>query len=93
MRIAKLELADAYDPATDDAFLKNFSWPDFSTEERALLPTVISISGDGATYDIGFGSLSRLLASKTPIKVVVLNSGVYSNTGGQTSTASLTAQD
>ena len=93
MRIAKLELADAYNPATDDAFLKNFSWPDFTPEERSILPTVISISGDGAAYDIGFGSLSRLLASKTPVKVVVLNSGVYSNTGGQTSTASLSAQD
>jgi pyruvate-ferredoxin/flavodoxin oxidoreductase len=33
------------------------------------------------------------LASTTPIKVVVLNSGAYSNTGGQTSTASLTGQD
>ncbi len=93
MRIARLELADAYNPATDDAFLKNFSWADFSPEERSILPTVISISGDGAAYDIGFGSLSRLLASKTPVKVVVLNSGVYSNTGGQTSTASLSAQD
>lgn len=93
MRIARLELADAYNPATDDAFLRNFAWQQYSPEERALLPTVISISGDGAAYDIGFGSLSRLLASKTPVKVVVLNSGVYSNTGGQTSTASLSAQD
>ncbi len=58
-----------------------------------MLPTVISMGGDGATYDIGFGALSRLLATKTPIKVVVLNTGVYSNTGGQASTASLTGQD
>ena len=93
MRIARLELADAYNAATDDAYLRNFGWQQFTPEERALLPTVISISGDGAAYDIGFGSLSRLLASNTPVKVVVLNSGVYSNTGGQTSTASLSAQD
>ena len=59
----------------------------------ALLPTVISMGGDGATYDIGFGALSRLLATQTPIKVVVLNTGAYSNTGGQASTASLTGQD
>ncbi len=51
------------------------------------------IGGDGATYDIGFGALSRVLASDTPIKVVVLDTGVYSNTGGQASTASFTAQD
>ena len=37
--------------------------------------------------------MSRILASDTPVKVLVLNSGVYSNTGGQASTASLTGQD
>ncbi len=93
LRVARLELADAYAPATDDAFLRNFGWSDFTPEERALLPTVINISGDGAAYDIGFGALSRLLATNTPVKVMVLNSGVYSNTGGQTSTASLSGQD
>ena len=51
------------------------------------------MGGDGATYDIGFGALSRLLSTSTPIKVVVLNTGSYSNTGGQASTASLTGQD
>ena len=51
------------------------------------------MGGDGATYDIGFGALSRLLSTSTPIKVVVLNTGAYSNTGGQASTASLTGQD
>ena len=38
-----------------------FGWTEFTPEELALLPTVISIGGDGATYDIGFGALSRLL--------------------------------
>jgi pyruvate-ferredoxin/flavodoxin oxidoreductase len=57
------------------------------------MPAVISIGGDGATYDIGFGALSRLLVTNTPLKIVVLNTGAYSNTGGQTSTASFTAQD
>ena len=51
------------------------------------------IGGDGATYDIGFGALSRLLSTKTPIKVIVVNTGVYSNTGGQASTSSLIGQD
>lgn len=92
MRTAKLELADAYDTA-DEAFLRKFEWQDYSPAERTLLPTVINISGDGAAYDIGFGALSRLLASNTPVKVMVLNSGVYSNTGGQASTASLSGQD
>ena len=56
-------------------------------------PTIFSIGGDGATYDIGFGALSRLLATHTPIKVVVVNTGVYSNTGGQASTSTLIGQD
>ncbi|NVN88158.1 MAG: 2-oxoacid:acceptor oxidoreductase family protein [Rhodopseudomonas sp.] len=93
LRIAKLELADAYDPTAHDNFFRYFGWGQFTPEERGLLPTVLSMGGDGATYDIGFGALSRLLATKTPIKVVVLNTGAYSNTGGQTSTASLTGQD
>lgn len=93
LRIAKLELADAYDAAKHDGYFRYFGWSEFTPEERSMLPTVLSMGGDGATYDIGFGALSRLLATKTPIKVVVLNTGAYSNTGGQTSTASLTGQD
>ena len=93
LRTAKLEAADAYDPKTHDAALKYLTWSDFTPEELSLLPTVFSIGGDGATYDIGFGALSRLLTTNTPIKVVVLNTGAYSNTGGQASTASLTGQD
>ena len=93
LRTARLELDDAYDPVAHDAFFKFFRWSQFTKEELGLLPTVISMGGDGATYDIGFGALSRLLVTDTPIKVVVLNSGVYSNTGGQASTASYSSQD
>ena len=93
LRIASLELEDAYDPSVHDEFFRFFSWSQFTPAELALLPAVFSMGGDGATYDIGFGALSRLLTTRTPIKVVVLNTGVYSNTGGQASTASLTGQD
>ncbi len=93
LRIAQLELDDEYDPEVHDRFFRTLSWADFSQEEMGLMPTVISMGGDGATYDIGFGALSRVLSTSTPIKVVVLNTGAYSNTGGQASTASLTAQD
>jgi pyruvate-ferredoxin/flavodoxin oxidoreductase len=93
LRIAGLDLDDDYDPPVHDKLFRTFSWADFTPEELALLPTVISMGGDGATYDIGFGALSRLLSTTTPIKVVVLNTGAYSNTGGQASTASLTGQD
>jgi pyruvate-ferredoxin/flavodoxin oxidoreductase len=93
LRVAKLELDDSYDPQVHDKALRTLSWNEFTPEELNQLPTVLSIGGDGATYDIGFGALSRVLSTSTPIKVVVLNTGAYSNTGGQASTASLTGQD
>ena len=48
--------------------------------------------GDGAMYDIGFQSLSRMVASGADIKVLVLDTQAYSNTGGQASTASFGGQ-
>jgi pyruvate-ferredoxin/flavodoxin oxidoreductase len=93
LRTAELELADAYDPAVHDAPISLVGWRDFTPKELALLPNVLTIGGDGATYDIGFGALSRVLASGTPIKALVLDTGVYSNTGGQASSASYTGQD
>lgn len=51
------------------------------------------IGGDGAMLDIGFQALSRLMASGLNIKVVVLDTQVYSNTGGQASTATYMGQN
>jgi len=93
LRTARLDLEDHYNPELHDNFFRTFNWEQFSPEELDLLPAVISIGGDGAVYDIGFGALSRLLVTHTPLKVMVLNTGAYSNTGGQASTASFTAQD
>ncbi|MBF6605334.1 MAG: 4Fe-4S dicluster domain-containing protein [Chloroflexi bacterium] len=50
------------------------------------------IGGDGAMYDIGFQSLSRMVAAAADVKVLVLDTQVYSNTGGQASTASFGGQ-
>ncbi len=52
-----------------------------------------AIGGDGAMLDIGFQSLSRMLASGMDIKVLVLDTQVYSNTGGQASTGSYMGQN
>ena len=93
LRVARLELDDAYVPEQHDQAFRMLSWSDFTQQELALMPTVMTIGGDGATYDIGFGALSRILASDTPIKVLVLNTGAYSNTGGQASTSSFIGQD
>ena len=50
------------------------------------------LGGDGAMYDIGFQALSRMVASNADINVLVLDTQVYSNTGGQASTASFGGQ-
>lgn len=93
LRVAYLEINNEYAQAIHDKALALLTPDQFTTEEIGLMPTVITIGGDGATYDIGFGALSRLLTTDTPVKVLVLNTGAYSNTGGQVSTASLSGQD
>ena len=51
------------------------------------------IGGDGAMLDIGFNALSRMLASGMNIKILLLDTQVYSNTGGQSSTGSYMGQN
>jgi pyruvate/2-oxoacid:ferredoxin oxidoreductase beta subunit/Pyruvate/2-oxoacid:ferredoxin oxidoreductase delta subunit len=63
-------------------------WDQLGHPERRLWV----VGGDGAMYDIGFQSLSRMVASGADIKVLVLDTQVYSNTGGQASTASFGGQ-
>lgn len=51
-----------------------------------LVPkTVWIVGGDGWAYDIGYGGLDHVLASGRNVKVLVLDTEVYSNTGGQMS--------
>ena len=45
------------------------------------------IGGDGASYDIGYGGLDHVLASGENVNILVLDTEVYSNTGGQSSKA------
>jgi pyruvate:ferredoxin (flavodoxin) oxidoreductase, homodimeric len=45
------------------------------------------VGGDGWAYDIGFGGLDHVLASGRDVNILVLDTEVYSNTGGQTSKA------
>jgi len=65
------------------------NWDQKGWEKKRLW----AIGGDGAMNDIGFQALSRLLASGMDVKVLVLDTQVYSNTGGQASTASFMGQN
>ncbi len=49
--------------------------------------SVWSIGGDGWAYDIGFGGIDHILSSGENVKILVLDTEVYSNTGGQSSKA------
>jgi pyruvate-ferredoxin/flavodoxin oxidoreductase len=92
VRMAELELAGEYRPAVHEDFFNRFTWAQFSDEEWRLCPPVVSMGGDGAMYDIGFQNLSRALISGLPVKVFVVDTQVYSNTGGQACTSGFISQ-
>lgn len=52
--------------------------------------SVWMIGGDGWAYDIGYGGLDHVMASGKNVNILVLDTQVYSNTGGQQSKATLT---
>ncbi len=92
IRLAEMELNGTYNAAEQDEMLTYFNWHQFSDEEYILCPPVVVVGGDGAMYDIGFQNLSRALMSGKPLKIVVLDTQVYSNTGGQACTSGFTGQ-
>lgn len=72
-----------------DALGVRMRWNQMGWSEKKLWV----IGGDGAMLDIGFQSLSRMLATGEDINVLVLDTQVYSNTGGQASTSSFVGQN
>ncbi|HET8773177.1 MAG TPA: pyruvate:ferredoxin (flavodoxin) oxidoreductase, partial [Thermoanaerobaculia bacterium] len=70
-----------------------------ATDEQQLLAiadalvkkSVWIVGGDGWAYDIGFGGLDHVLSSGRDVNILVLDTEVYSNTGGQMSKATPTA--
>ncbi len=67
----------------DSAGAKNL----LSIADYLVKKSVWIIGGDGWAYDIGYGGLDHVLASGRDINVLVLDTEVYSNTGGQSSKA------
>jgi pyruvate/2-oxoacid:ferredoxin oxidoreductase beta subunit/Pyruvate/2-oxoacid:ferredoxin oxidoreductase delta subunit len=78
-----------FENAPADAMGVRARWDQLGWKEKRLW----IVGGDGAMNDIGFQSLSRMFASGADIKVLVLDTQVYSNTGGQSSTSSFKGQD
>lgn len=92
IRKAELVLSGSYEPDLHDSFFTYFNWEQFNDDEWNLCPPVVALGGDGAMYDIGFQNLSRMMASGKPIKVVIVDTQVYSNTGGQACTSGFIGQ-
>ena len=92
IRQAELELRGEFDSRKTPAELAYFNWHQFADDEWELCPPVVAVGGDGAMYDIGFQNLSRMMMSGKPIKVLVLDTQVYSNTGGQACTSGFFGQ-
>jgi pyruvate/2-oxoacid:ferredoxin oxidoreductase beta subunit/NAD-dependent dihydropyrimidine dehydrogenase PreA subunit len=78
-----------FENAPADAIGVRMRWDQMGWQDKPLW----CIGGDGAMFDIGFQALSRLFASGMNVKVFVLDTQVYSNTGGQASTSSYTGQN
>ena len=66
------------DPRADDLL---------SVVEHLVRRSIWIVGGDGWAYDIGYGGLDHVLASARDVNVLVLDTEVYSNTGGQASKA------
>jgi len=92
VRLAEAVLKDQYDPEGQAEQYRYFNWQHFTDDEFHLCPPVVAVGGDGAMYDIGFQNLSRAMMSGKPIKVLVVDTQVYSNTGGQACTSGFFGQ-
>lgn len=79
--LAALEKADSSKEA--EFVLKN--------REYLAKKSIWAFGGDGWAYDIGFGGIDHVLAQNRNINVLVMDTEVYSNTGGQSSKATPTA--
>ena len=76
----KEALAKTEDDSADVRFLKERT-------DALVKKSMWMYGGDGWAYDIGYGGLDHVLASGTDVNIVVVDTEVYSNTGGQASKA------
>lgn len=70
-----------------EALNSESAWRLRSIADALVEKSVWIVGGDGWAYDIGFGGLDHVLASGRNVNILVLDTEVYSNTGGQASKA------
>src|SRR5215204_5885708 len=74
----KAKLRDSFEPEVRDLL---------AVADALVRKNVWIVGGDGWAYDIGFGGLDHVIASGANVNILVLDTEVYSNTGGQASKA------
>ena len=91
----KIEIFDEYLASPKENSQKLYDYVS-KTKDKDLLPyknfikdkTFFIVGGDGWAYDIGFSGIDHVLANNYNVNILVLDTEVYSNTGGQTSKSS-----
>ena len=84
-KVAK-EVAPYLEKATDETLVKINELKDFIVKRSQWI-----FGGDGWAYDIGYGGLDHVIANQEDVNILVIDTEVYSNTGGQSSKSSPTA--
>lgn len=79
-RAEKLSALLAAEKGDDDLLNRLYQNQDYFTKRSQWI-----FGGDGWAYDIGFGGLDHVLASGEDVNILVFDTEVYSNTGGQSS--------
>ncbi|HZJ76330.1 MAG TPA: pyruvate:ferredoxin (flavodoxin) oxidoreductase [Oscillospiraceae bacterium] len=81
-----LQLIDRHNDM-DDPIIEDI----FELKDYLIKKSIWIIGGDGWAYDIGYGGLDHVIASGEDINILVMDTEVYSNTGGQASKATPTS--
>jgi ferredoxin len=71
VRVAKLEMESAYDPATHDEALARFDWESANEEELAAMPVVLVIDSTKLLAEKSLTSFGRLLRSGLPMQILL----------------------
>ncbi len=82
-----LELIDLHKHEEEHTIIKSI----LELKDHLVKKSIWIVGGDGWAYDIGYGGLDHVLASGEDVNVLVMDTEVYSNTGGQASKATPTA--
>jgi pyruvate-ferredoxin/flavodoxin oxidoreductase len=85
-KAASAKLVEILEAHKDDALCRAI----LEEKDELIKKSIWIIGGDGWAYDIGYGGLDHVLSQNQDVNILVLDTEVYSNTGGQASKASPT---